>query len=573
MKKTLSLLGMLLPLACFAQVVITGRVLNQADTKPLANVSVFLNNTTIGDKTTSGGTFTLHNVKPGKYELVISIIGYDTYQQPVIVGYNNLELPDITLFPKAIGLSEVTIKSHQNPHRAADLEMFKREFLGTSVRARECTILNPQALTVEYNDTTSTFTASSDGFLEIENAALGYNIKYRIAKFFMRINSVNQKNVFFQGSVFFSEMKGTPAQQNNWEINRQEAYDNSPMHFLRAALADKLDREGFRVQQYAIYANPERPADSLINTKIAYYKGLKSLSGDEKDSLSLWNKRLKLPPTLEKLMPWPLSKQDMIETTSRPGVYLLNCDNDGLYVDFSKTHKYRTSDNINYAYNDFNIENTLIKFNGSNALFDGNGIISDLGSVSFVGAWGKNRLAEFLPYDYAPLQNNLQANDDERMVAGLEKYLADHPVEKAYLQFDKPHYAAGDTIYFKAYLTAGEQHKLSGLSGILHVDLINTKNKIDQSIKLQLDSGLAHGDFALPDSLPAGNYRIRAYTQLMRNSDETAFFDKIIPIGSTKPIKIPENLAKKPAQQGLKPDLQFFPEGGPGGWHQIQSRL
>jgi len=561
MKKNLSLLSLLMPFACFAQVVITGRVLNQADTKPVANVSVFLNNTTLGDKTTQAGTFSVRNVKPGKYQLVVSIIGYDTYQQPVIVGYNNVELPDITIFPKAIGLNEVTIKSHNNPHRTADLEMFKREFLGTSIRARECTILNPQVLNVEYNDSTSTLTASSNDFLEIENDALGYSIKYKLAKFLVHTDETNRENVFFDGSVFFSEMKGTPSRQNNWELNRQKAYDNSSMHFLRAALADKLDKEGFRVQQYALYANPARPSDSLIDSKIKFYRSLKSPSGKEKDSLSLWNKRQKLPPVLGKLMPSPLFKQDIIETTSRPGVYLLNCDNDCLFVDYNKNRKYRNSDNINYVYDENNDENTLIKFNGSNTLFDGNGVIFNL-DLSFVGAWSKNRMAEFLPYDYAPLQNNLQADDGGRVVTGLEKYFADRPIEKAYLQFDKPYYAAGDTIYFKAYVTEGEQHKLSALSGVLHVDLINTKNKIDQSIKLQLDSGLAHGDFALPDSLPAGNYHIRAYTQLMRNFGETAFFDKVVAVGSGKSLRIPESFSKQPVSQALKPDVQFFPEGG-----------
>jgi len=561
MKKTLSLLGILMPVACFAQVVITGRVLNQANTKPVANASVFLNNTTLGDQTTADGTFTVHNVKPGKYDLVISIIGFETYEQPIVVGYNNLDLHDITVFPKAIGLSEVKIKSHKDPHLAADLEMFKREFLGTSVRARECTILNPQVLDVEYNDTTSAITASSDDFLDIENDALGYHIKYKLTKFLLQVNDGNRKNVSFQGPVFFTEMKGTLSQQNTWEINRQNAYYNSPMHFLRAALADRLDQEGFRVQQYAIYANPDRPVDSLVNAKIKFYKTLASPTPDQKDSLSLWVKRSKLPQILEKLMPWPLSKRDFVETTSQPGVYLLNCANDGLYVDYNKSRHYRISDNTNYIYNDYNTENTLVKFNGSNALFDGNGTILNLGSTTFLGVWSKNRVAELLPYDYTPLQNNL-ANDDQHVIASLEKYLADHPVEKAYLQFDKPYYASGDTIYFKAYVTAGEQHKLSEVSGVLHVELINTKSKIDQSIKLQLDSGLATGDFALPDSLPAGNYRVRAYTQWMRNFGETAFFEKTVCIGSTKTGKAPESPAKQSANPSLKPDVQFFPEGG-----------
>ena len=130
----------------------------------------------------------------------------------------------------------------------------------------------------------------------------------------------------------------------------------------------------------------------------------------------------------------------------------------------------------------------------------------------------------------------------------LKAYLSDHILEKAYLQFDKPYYAAGDTIYFKAYVTIGERHILSRLSGVLHVDLINTNNKIDQTIKLQLDSGTAHGDFALPDSLPNGSYRVRAYTQWMRNNDEDGFFYKTIEVGALKNVRVPESLVRNTAK-------------------------
>ncbi|HWD89009.1 MAG TPA: hypothetical protein VG367_12830 [Mucilaginibacter sp.] len=145
---------------------------------------------------------------------------------------------------------------------------------------------------------------------------------------------------------------------------------------------------------------------------------------------------------------------------------------------------------------------------------------------------------------------------DSVLLNKLKAFNQTRPVEKAYLHFDKSYYAAGDTIYFKAYVTMGERHVLSRISGVLHVDLINTKNKIDQSIKLQLADGVSWGDFALPDSLPKGNYRVRAWSEWMRN-DPGNFFEKVIPVGSLQNGKATGSKAAH-----SKADIQFFPEGG-----------
>ncbi|RZK43818.1 MAG: TonB-dependent receptor [Pedobacter sp.] len=48
-----------------------------------------------------------------------------------------------------------------------------------------------------------------------------------------------------------------------------------------------------------------------------------------------------------------------------------------------------------------------------------------------------------------------------------------------------------------------------------------------------MQNGFTWGDFTLPDSLNEGNYRIRAYTQLMRNAGPEFFFDKTIKIGNS----------------------------------------
>lgn len=154
-------------------------------------------------------------------------------------------------------------------------------------------------------------------------------------------------------------------------------------------------------------------------------------------------------------------------------------------------------------------------------------------------------------------QGNASGSTDA--VAKLKSFYSGRVIEKAYLQFDRPYYLAGDTIYFKAYVTYGEQHELSSQSGVLDVDLIDPQNNFLRSVKLPLKGGLSLGDFALPGSLPAGHYRIRAYTQLMKDAGVTDFFEQRITVGSPTGNS---TLAYKSAENISKPEIQFFPEGG-----------
>jgi hypothetical protein len=118
----------------------------------------------------------------------------------------------------------------------------------------------------------------------------------------------------------------------------------------------------------------------------------------------------------------------------------------------------------------------------------------------------------------------------EKVAEQLNTWNGTSPVEKVYLQFDKPYYAVGDDIWFKAYVTVGGRHKLSVLSGVLNVELIDSRDSVVQHIKLPVVNGLTWGDFSLTDTLQEGNYRIRAYTNWMRNAGPDYFFDKHITI-------------------------------------------
>lgn len=114
----------------------------------------------------------------------------------------------------------------------------------------------------------------------------------------------------------------------------------------------------------------------------------------------------------------------------------------------------------------------------------------------------------------------------------LVKWTDNYPQENVYLHLDKPAYAIGDDIWFKAYITAGPQHQLSGLSGVLNVELINDRDSVKRAIKLPVAGGITWGDFELPDTLREGTYRIRAYTNWMRNFGTEYFYDKTIVVGN-----------------------------------------
>ena len=136
---------------------------------------------------------------------------------------------------------------------------------------------------------------------------------------------------------------------------------------------------------------------------------------------------------------------------------------------------------------------------------------------------------------FASLLGFASFNDDilQKAATQLAKWSSERPQEKVYLHLDKPYYAIGDDIWFKAYVVVGAKHQLSAMSGILNVELINDKDSIKKAIKLPLTAGVAWGDFKLTDSLSEGNYRIRAYTNWMRNQGEDYFFDKTIQIGNS----------------------------------------
>lgn len=120
----------------------------------------------------------------------------------------------------------------------------------------------------------------------------------------------------------------------------------------------------------------------------------------------------------------------------------------------------------------------------------------------------------------------------EELLKKLKEFTQRYPQEKIHLHLDKPYYAAGDDIWFKTYVIDARTNIPTSHSQIVYVQLINERNTISKELKLPMAGGIAWADFKLEDTLSEGNYRIRAYTQLMRNAGEDFFFEKPLKIGN-----------------------------------------
>ena len=126
---------------------------------------------------------------------------------------------------------------------------------------------------------------------------------------------------------------------------------------------------------------------------------------------------------------------------------------------------------------------------------------------------------------YAQLK---QLNTTLAAITSRSDSLINHyPSEKIYIQFDKPEYTLGDTIWFKAYVFNAASHLLSSRSGLLHVDIATDSNRVVKQYLFAVTSGLSPGNLVLNGKdYKSGNYVIRAYTQWMRNFSGDGYFYK-----------------------------------------------
>lgn len=144
----------------------------------------------------------------------------------------------------------------------------------------------------------------------------------------------------------------------------------------------------------------------------------------------------------------------------------------------------------------------------------------------------------------------------EKVEHGVDFYYQNNFQEKLFIHTDKEQYLAGELLWFKSYVVSSVSLVPSSLSKVAYIELLDQNNGVILQAKIALEKGVGNGSFVIPATIANGKYKLRAYTNWMKNYGPTTFFEKNISIYNVQ-LSPPINSTTK-----LGPVIKFFPEGG-----------
>ncbi|HTM98624.1 MAG TPA: hypothetical protein VL088_07775, partial [Pedobacter sp.] len=297
-----------------------------------------------------------------------------------------------------------------DPNRAYYLALFKDFFIGKSPNAAQCKILNSNVLSFNEDKENRTITATASDFLIIENAALGYRLKYLIENFEYDYKT---KIIYYAGHPYFEELSGGNAKKKKWLRNRELAYNGSVQHFFKSLYHNTIKENGFIINKLGTIPNTNRKPEELINANIkrltAGRQGLiNSLTFNGDDSLSYWIRQKNLPKTFDivsradVLIDTLVKRQDkdlkMIQFKDALYVIYKNEREDSAYA-ASGLRQNRPLDVGNFQISVISLLEPSISF------YSNGGVYSPKSSL-YSGYWAYEKIADMLPMDYQVVKVN-----------------------------------------------------------------------------------------------------------------------------------------------------------------------
>lgn len=238
--------------------------------KPIVNVNVFINNSTIGTTTDAEGKYTIKYIHSGNYELVVEHVSYKSQKEKIILLKNSKIELNFYLEEKTYLIEEIDIQAPMPILWNKQLRIFKNYFLGRNEFTNDCKLVNEYDVNFEYTQE-GKLLAYANRLLIVENYALGYRLEILLLNF-----ECDEKNetANFTFNTKFSEL--TPSslkQKEDWSYNRELTYLGSPVHFINSLINSNTSEEGFELY-VEHYIDDKINSIPIMPDKIFFYDDL-----------------------------------------------------------------------------------------------------------------------------------------------------------------------------------------------------------------------------------------------------------------------------------------------------------
>ncbi len=461
-----------------------------AEIVPFANV--FIANTTKGTTTNEKGEYLLTKIPIGTVIISVSMLGYAPARQAVREEKETTkENIDFTLNSYEQALSEVKVSGSRDKTWEKQFQRFSKALLGDSPLSKSCTIKD--SYLIDFEEVKGLLRATSTRPIEVENLALGYRLFFTMTSFVLANDEIQ-----YQGYARFEELKPvSEKEQKNWTLNKKMAFEGSDRHLFWALANHQLKAEGYEAFIDAVGFNPAN------RTAMFFGQLNKSILPISLDSLIRKGRianefRIKLPKRIELHFASPYFNGQFYRDDARMISWLEN--------------------------------NKDLDFNDK-------GVVLNQKDLVMSGFMSSKRLAEMLPLEYLP--NEAIEREIPIVKTTIELDSATQKSlwrlqEQVQLSTNKNYYHPSENLWFSGKMLYADATMQDSISKVVYVEWISPQNELISRQKYHVDSLGFHGMFTVLENLNLGNYRLRAYTQWMRNFGDSTFYEQIVPVISTK---------------------------------------
>lgn len=367
---------------------------------PIADVSVFFDNSTTETVTKSDGSFSIPIPENNRNLLVFSGFGYKYYVVENPKPQDNLQvrlqLEDNELEELVINRAEFSRKEF--------LRAFRYFFIGNTKNAKRTKILNEEVLSFYFDKNSNTFYAYADQPIKVENKKLAYDILFHLDTFEVQYNRTSlDPNIYFS-SHFLGYMQYRDIADGNKKSlkNRQETYNSSSMAFFTELANNEIGTGNFilAVNGLAVdsdeYFDVKKGEDYLLN--------------------------LKKIPTRKKPV---YTEKAVVNGVFNPN---LVTEYEEIEVPFVVLNKDTQ-------------EQSQLYFQQQKINIDAKGNLQNPKAVFFSGYFGELKVADMLPLDYEPIKspkkNDLEKKSKMPTYSDFEKEAIDFYSSKEYMSHVK----------------------------------------------------------------------------------------------------------------------------------------